>query len=174
MTYWDKTNWNCYLEQVEDLLETPAVRAMQGIRHHPGVSCYEHSVFVSYTAFRLARKWGLDYRAAARAGLLHDLYLYDSRDTSAHPGWQCFDHPRAAARNAAELTALSEKERNIILSHMWPLGGQLPRSWEAWLVDLVDTLCAGLELAHIYHPGRLRERLGVQPLLEEELAAAPC
>lgn len=79
-----------------------------------------------------------------------------------------------AARNAAELTALSEKERNIILSHMWPLGGQLPRSWEAWLVDLVDTLCAGLELAHIYHPGRLRERLGVQPLLEEELAAAPC
>ena len=92
----------------------------------------------------------------------------------AHPGWQCFDHPRAAARNAAELTALSEKERNIILSHMWPLGGQLPRSWEAWLVDLVDTLCAGLELAHIYHPGRLRERLGVQPLLEEELAAAPC
>ena len=75
---------------------------------------------------------------------------------------------------AAARAALSEKERNIILSHMWPLGGQLPRSWEAWLVDLVDTLCAGLELAHIYHPGRLRERLGVQPLLEEELAAAPC
>ena len=38
----------------------------------------------------------------------------------------------------------------------------------------LGALCAGLELAHIYHPGRLRERLGVQPLLEEELAAAPC
>ena len=30
-----------------------------------------------------------------------------------------------------------------------------------------------LELAHIYHPGRLRERLGVQPFWREELAAAP-
>ena len=90
------------------------------------------------------------------------------------PGEGC-DHPRAAARNAAELTALSDKERNIILSHMWPLGGQLPRSREAWLVDLVDTFCAALELARIYHPGRLREQMGVEPLLEKgEPMPAPC
>ena len=95
---------------------------------------------------------------------LHDLYLYDPRDKSAHPGSQCFDHPRAAARNAEQVTKLSDKERNIILSHMWPLGGALPRSLEALLVDLVDTFCAGLELSHIYHPGRLREKLGVVPL----------
>lgn len=62
------------------------------------------------------------------------------------------------------MTELTQKERNIILSHMWPLGGQLPRSWEAWLVDVVDTLCAGLELAGICRPQRLRERLGVRPL----------
>ncbi len=106
----------------------------------------------------------LDARAAARGGLLHDLYLYDSKDKSAHPGCQCFDHPRAAARNAEQLTELVRKERNIILSHMWPLGGALPRSLEAWLVDLVDTICAGLEVSRIYHPGRLREKLGVVPL----------
>ena len=47
---------------------------------------------------------------------------------------------------------------------MWPLGGQLPRSREAWLVDLVDTFCAGLEIFRIYRPARLRERLGVCPL----------
>ena len=99
-----------------------------------------------------------------RGALLHDLYLYDSKDKSAHPGNQCFDHPRFAARNAAALTALSEKERNIILSHMWPLGGALPRSLEAWMVDLVDTVCAGLEVSRICRPSRLRERLGVRPL----------
>ena len=133
----------------------------------------DHSLFVAYWSYRAARKLGWDEAAAARGGLLHDLYLYDSRDKSAHPGLQCFDHPRAAARNAAELTALSDKERNIILSHMWPLGGQLPRSREAWLVDLVDTLCAALELARIYHPGRLRERLGVRPSGGRALPA-PC
>ena len=71
---------------------------------------------------------------------------------------------RAAARGGLLHDLLSDKERNIILSHMWPLGGALPRSLEALLVDLVDTFCAGLELSHIYHPGRLREKLGVVPL----------
>lgn len=99
-----------------------------------------------------------------RGGLLHDLYLYNSKDKSAHPGWQCFDHPRAAAKNAQALTDLSPKEKNIILSHMWPLGGALPRSPEAWLVDLVDTICAGLEVFRIYHPAKLRRRLGVTPI----------
>lgn len=157
-------NYRCFVNCVRDLLDSPEVQSMRSIRHHPGMSCYDHSVFVSYVAFRLARRWKLDYRAAARAGLLHDLYLYDPRDKSAHPGSQCFDHPRAAARNAEQVTKLSDKERNIILSHMWPLGGALPRSLEALLVDLVDTFCAGLELSHIYHPGRLREKLGVVPL----------
>ena len=143
--------------------------------HHGRITTLDHSLFVAYWSYRAARKFGWDEAAAARGGLLHDLYLYDSKDKSAHPGLQCFDHPRAAARNAAELTALSDKERNIILSHMWPLGGQLPRSREAWLVDLVDTFCAALELARIYHPGRLREQMGVEPLRERgNPLPAPC
>ena len=154
------------------LLKSEQVRSMGRWNHHGRISTLDHSLFVAYWSYRIARKLGWDESAAARGGLLHDLYLYNSRDKSAHPGLQCLDHPRAAARNAAELTALSDKEKNIILSHMWPLGGQLPRSREAWLVDLVDTVCASLELSHIYHPGRLRERLGVEPLLEEPVPAA--
>ena len=58
---------------------------------------------------------------------------------------------------------------------MWPLGGALPRSMEAWLVDVVDPLCAGLELSGIYDPSRLRRRLGVEPITEvsEEPSPAP-
>lgn len=154
-----------FVETTEELLDSEQVRMMGRWKHHGPISTLDHSLFVAYLSFRLARTLGLDERAAARGGLLHDLYLYDSKDRSAHPGWQCFDHPKAAARNAEEITELSSKERNIILSHMWPLGGALPRSREALLVDLVDTLCAGLEVARIYHPGRLRVQLGVGPLL---------
>ena len=145
-----------------ELLESEPVRMMGRWQHHGRITTLDHSLFVAYRSFRAARWLRLDERAAARGGLLHDLYLYDPRDKSAHPGSQCFDHPRAAARNAEQVTKLSDKERNIILSHMWPLGGALPRSLEALLVDLVDTFCAGL--SHIYHPGRLREKLGVVPL----------
>lgn len=154
-----------FLELTRELLDSDQVRMMGRWKHHGPVTTLDHSLFVAYNSYRVARFLRLDAHAAARGGLLHDLYLYDSKDKSAHPGNQCFDHPRFAARNAAKLTTLSPKERNIILSHMWPLGGALPRSLEAWLVDLVDTICAGLEISRIYRPSRLRERLGIRPLL---------
>ena len=68
-------NWTSYLACVDDLIRTDEVRSMRALPHQIGNTCYEHSVFVSYLAFRLARRLGWDYRTAARAGLLHDLYL---------------------------------------------------------------------------------------------------
>lgn len=153
-----------FVSTTEELLGSDQVRMMGRWKHHGPITTLDHSLFVAYWSFRCARALRLDAVAAARGGLLHDLYLYDSKDRSAHPGLQCFDHPKAAARNAERLTDLTDKERNIILSHMWPMGGALPRSREAVLVDLVDTFCAGLEFTRLYKPTRLRRRLGVIPL----------
>ena len=153
-----------FVNLTKELLDSDQVRMMGRWKHHGPVTTLDHSLFVAFSTYRVARLLRLDVRSAVRGALLHDLYLYDSHDKTAHPGNQCFDHPRFAARNAEALTPLTPKEKNIILSHMWPLGGALPRSKEAWTVDLVDTVCAGLELSHIYHPSRLRERLGVRPL----------
>ena len=155
-----------FVDMMGELLDSDQVRMMGRWKHHGPVTTLDHSLFVAFSTYRIARRLHLDVRAAVRGALLHDLYLYDSHDKSAHPGNQCFDHPRFAARNAAALTPLTPKERNIILSHMWPLGGALPRSLEAWMVDLVDTVCAGLEMSRICRPSRLRERLGVRPLLQ--------
>lgn len=150
--------WQDYLDCVGELLASPQVQAMRDIRHHPGVSCYEHSVFVSYTAFRLAGKWGGDRRAAARGGLLHDLYLYDPRSL---PSWrQCFAHPVAAARNAAALRGgLSSKEENCILAHMWPLSVRMPHSREAAAVCLADKLCSVAEVLHVWRRLALRRAM---------------
>lgn len=136
-----------YFACVEDLINTKQVEAMKQWRHHFSVTTYDHSLFVSYVAFRMARRLGRDYRMAARMGLLHDLYLYDSHDKSAHPGNQCFDHPVAAARNAAQLVELSAKEENIIVSHMWPLAKTMPHSAEALIVNAADKFCATLEVS---------------------------
>ena len=154
-----------FVALTRELLDSDQVRMMGRWKHHGPVTTLDHSLFVAFSTYRVARMLHMDVRAAVRGALLHDLYLYDSKDKSAHPGNQCFDHPRFAARNAAALTTLTPKEKNIILSHMWPLGGALPRSLEAWMVDLVDTVCAGLEISRICRPSRLRERLGVRPML---------
>lgn len=152
----NRMNQCAYLACVEDLLSTRQVNSMKQWRHHFSVTTYEHSLFVSYVAFRMARRCGRDYRMAARMGLLHDLYLYDSHDRSAHPGSQCFDHPRAALRNAAQLVELSEKERNIIASHMWPLATTMPRSAEALIVNAADKVCATLEICRIWRARRVQ------------------
>ena len=99
--YYD-VNIRCFVNCVRDLLDSPEVQSMRALPHHPGTSCYEHSVFVAYVSFRLARRWGLDYRAAARAGLLHDLYLYDARNKPAYYGNQCFAHPPGILQTIAD------------------------------------------------------------------------
>ena len=158
MDLWGEGNWNSYCACVGDLLNTRQVRSMRSIRHHPGVSCYEHSVFVSYVAFRLARRWKLDWRMAARAGLLHDLYLYDPHTLRSYR--QCFAHPVAALRNADALCGgLSPKEANIIVSHMWPIATHRPRSWEAAVVCLADKLCATAEVLRLWRTIRRRRIL---------------
>ncbi|MBP1737232.1 MAG: family hydrolase, diverged [Oscillospiraceae bacterium] len=153
-------NYESYVGCVSELLKSQTVQSMRRHHHHCDISCYEHSVFVSYVAFRMARRLKCDYQAAARGGLLHDLYLYDPDDKSAHPGYQCFDHPVAAWKNAKELCDdLTPKEENIILSHMWPMARHRPHSREAVLVSLADKFCATVELLHLFHVMRRRDHL---------------
>ena len=147
--------WQDYLDCVGELLVSPQVQAMRDIRHHPGVSCYEHSVFVSYTAFRLAERWGGDRRAAARGGLLHDLYLYDPKSLPSYR--QCFAHPIAALRNAADLCGgLEPAEADAIRAHMWPMARHMPHCREAAAVCLADKLCATAEVLGFWRSVRLR------------------
>ena len=152
----DPVNLRSFYAALGPLLDTPQVQSMRKLPHHPRTNCFEHSIFVSYVAFRLARRWGLNERSCARCGLLHDLYLYRWNDQSAHPGLQCFDHPVFALRNASALTPLTAKERNIILAHMWPLAFSLPRSREAWVVTLADKLCATAEVLGVWKRLKMR------------------
>lgn len=164
----NQTEQAAFLDCVAFLLESGQVNAMKQWRHHFSVTCYEHSLFVSYVAFRLAKKFGWDCRAAARAGLLHDLYLYDPSDRTAHPGNQCFDHPVAALRNARELCPdLTEREANAILTHMWPLAVHLPRYREAAVVNIADKVCATIEVIHLYRTRIIQKRL---PRTEPQMA----
>lgn len=169
---------NHYLEEfcrtTEELLGSDAVRMMGRWKHHGHISTLDHSLFVAYCSYRAAAPCG--WMRPPRPGPVccttcTSTTLGTRRRTPAGSALTIPARPPETRRSSPRSLRRSATSSCPICG---PWAGQLPRSWEAWLVDLVDTLCAGLELAHIYHPGRLRERLGVQPLLEEELAAAPC
>ena len=145
---------------IADLIEEPAVQAMDDIPQHAGgVSCLDHCIFVSYLSFALCRRWRLDYVAAARAGLLHDLYLCDWKKVRVSPWQRLLVHPQMALENAEQF-GLSELERDIILKHMWPVTlRHIPRHRESVVVNLADKLCATAEVTHIWRRLALRRIL---------------
>lgn len=140
-----EANRAAYRDYIAGLCESEELRRLRDFAHHRQVSRYDHVLMVSYLSFALARRWGWDAGAAARAGLLHDLFWTECDGT-----WNlCLHHPETACANAEALTGgLTQKERNIILSHMWPAGRHLPRSREAWMVDLVDSFVTVLDLTN--------------------------
>lgn len=129
----------------------PVYQQMQSIGHH-STSVYAHSVSVAYHSYLIATRLGLDERSTIRGALLHDFYLYKfSQERKQKPsGFLLADvmrhmvrHPQKALQNAEKNFSLNARERNIIASHMFPVG--LPRTREALVVSLVDKGLAAYE-----------------------------
>ena len=99
-------------------------------------------------ARRSVARSGLDGRAAARGGLLHDLYLYNWRDKASHPGIRhAVQHPEVALKNARARFSVTETEADIIRSHMFPLTPtRVYHCLGALVVSTMDKLCAAAEL----------------------------
>ena len=91
---------------------------------------------------------GADYVACARAGLLHDLFLYDWHQHAMLTGehFHGFTHPKTALLNAQEHFELSPLEADIILKHMWPLTIIPPKSVEGFIVSFADKYCSIAEV----------------------------
>lgn len=153
-------NLMLFADCVRELSQDPAVQQMHAIRQHvKAVDCYAHSLFVAYLAFCLCQKLGLDARAAARAGFLHDLYLCDWSQTAVGPIERLVIHPRMALANARRF-GLSPMEEDIILTHMWPVTLRaMPHYRESAMVNLADKLATIAEFTHAWPLFGLRQVL---------------
>ena len=143
----NEKKFNCfekaeYYNIIKDMIETEKVKSMDNFIQHGSTTTLEHCISVSYASYRIAKKLKLDYISVARAGLLHDFFLYDwhklppeKRLFKKHG----FTHPGIALKNAQEQFHLNKKEKDIIIKHMWPLTfTKVPRYKESILVSLVD------------------------------------
>ena len=125
--------------------DTPAAQRMRRFKQHGSVTTYRHCTDVTRMCFLLNRRLhlGADERSLVRGAFLHDLYLYDWHDKDASHKWHGFHHADKALENADRYFRLSQKERGMIYSHMWPLNlTRVPRSREALILCVADKLCA--------------------------------
>lgn len=149
MTLSQKNHWqNC----VADLLADEAVQAMDAFpQHRAGFSCYRHCLWVSQISFRLCATLGWNAREAARGALLHDLYLYNWTDRGLSGLWRhLLDHPARALENARARFPLTDREADIIRSHMFPLSTVRHHYRESVIVELSDKFCALAETLGLY------------------------
>lgn len=145
-----------------DILAHPLFEESRQLVHH-GIdnSVYEHSVAVARTAYRMACALGwseFEIISVTRAALLHDFFGYDWRDewfkrflrryrgirrvTHMH----AFVHGTLAAKRASRYFALTDRQRDAIASHMFPLAPHMPRSKEGWVVTAADKVVASREM----------------------------
>ncbi|MGB6178431.1 HD domain-containing protein [Carnobacterium sp.] len=136
-----------YVALIEDLLDREEVKKLNEYTQHHFTTRLEHSISVSYLSYRIAKRYGLNARSTARAGLLHDLFYHDWRTTKFDEGTHAYVHPRIACENAKKITDLSELECDIIIKHMWLATVALPKYKESYIVTFVDKYCAVKEVA---------------------------
>ena len=98
---------------IQDLVEHPAVQSMKKYPHHADITCFEHCMNVAYYNYEICRTLGLNAKAAARGGILHDLFLYDWHTHAKRTGehFHGLTHPKVALLNASRYFDLTPLER---------------------------------------------------------------
>ena len=154
-----------------DILAHPLFEQTREFVHH-GIdnSVYDHSVAVARLAYRMALALHLtesEVISVTRAALLHDFFGYDWHDewfkrflrhyrgvrrlTHMH----AFVHGALAAKRASRYFALTDRQRDAIVAHMFPLAPMAPRSKEGWIVTAADKIVAAVELSRcVSHAAR--------------------
>lgn len=121
-----------FMEVVGHLISHPRFQKLDGIVQHYHSTRLEHSVNVSYTSYKIAKKLGWDAESTARGGLLHDFFYYDWRVTKFIR--VMLGSPTDCVRNARKLVNLNKKEEDIILKHMWGATIAPPKYKESYIV----------------------------------------
>ena len=127
-----------YMIYVKDILDNKEFIKLKKYLHH-GINRYDHCIRVSYNSYKIAKKLNLNSKDVARAGLLHDFFLVNNQKITITERIKVlFTHPKIAVENSEKYFSLNDKEKNIILSHMFPLGIVLPKYKESILVNIID------------------------------------
>lgn len=134
-----------YLDIVENILNSEEFEKRKNYKHHGEKTVYNHSLEVSYLAYKISKKLGLDYNDTAIGGLLHDFY-YEDWHLAKKQKNILKKHGFVHAKEALENTKIffpqyvNFKTQDIILRHMFPLNIIPPKYLESWIVSISDKI----------------------------------
>lgn len=128
----------------DEICSTEKYLSLKNHIAHGVTNVYDHSIAVARRSYVYAVARGIkcDIKALVVGALLHDYFLYDWHKLPKF-SFHGLTHAKTALGNAISDYDLSETERNIISSHMFPLNlFSPPKCKEAWIVTWQDKICA--------------------------------
>lgn len=136
-------------EHAQDILESERFESTKECIQHDRTTVHQHCVDVAKQSIIISRglRMKVNEREMVRGALLHDYFLYDWHDKNREGfrRWHGFHHPSTALSNACEEYELTNREKDIIKKHMWPMTIIPPRYKEAWVVTLADKYISTME-----------------------------
>lgn len=149
----------CY---ASDILHSENFNNSKKNMQHGTISVKEHSIQVARQSILFSDMLGIEHdrRDLVRGALLHDYFLYDwhHADKENPHRLHGFYHPARALKNAEREYELTDRQKEIIVKHMWPLTIIPPMCREAWLVTAADKYCSLLETIHLQKGHRRKRR----------------
>ena len=138
---------------LKDIITNDKVLKMKDYIQHYDTTLFDHCYNVSWIRYKMCKFFHLNYIEGTRASMLHDLFLYDWRNSKKQlniEGYHAFVHPKIALKNASEEFNLNDREKDIILKHMWPVTVSLPKYKESYLITFIDKYSAIQESLNYY------------------------
>lgn len=137
---------------ISPIIGNTEYQKMKGVTHH-GISRYDHCMRVAYFSYKITKVLRLDYKETTTAAMLHDFFTDEVDGEKSLKKLR--KHPGYAVENAKKYFELSDKQVDIIKTHMFPVTFTPPKYLESWIVDLVDDFAAIYEKGSIVR-GELR------------------
>lgn len=131
-----------FIEIVNHILDNKEFLKTKEETHH-GINRFDHLIRVSYFSYMVTRFLRLNYKETARAGLLHDFFTDETDGKSQIKALR--KHPTYALENAKKYFDLSDREEDIIKTHMFPVTFTPPKYMESWIVDIIDDIASVYE-----------------------------
>jgi len=149
-----KEIYDSFMDLAKEILEHESYQILKTYIQHGKTTTYQHCFSVALLSYKFAyKKRFYDIKSMIRGALLHDFYFYDWHIKDRSTGYNKlhgYTHPKVAKENASKIFNLSNKEKNIIRSHMWPLTiFHFPMTKEAMVVSRIDKEVSVLEHRYI-------------------------
>ena len=135
-----------FYDIINDIYKHDEFMKLNDCRHH-GITRYDHCLRVSYYTYLITKALHLNYKEATRAALLHDFFTDEV--LTFNVVHKITKHPDIAVKNASKHFELSELQKDIIRTHMWPCTFMPPKYLESWIVDMIDDISAIFERGYV-------------------------